>query len=101
MIAWLERRGQNPKVLHVVRLAERGYLGSGPDSLSPIDHPRVAPRQCVIWRDGSQYRIRDLGAGRGRTLVNFQYVKEAQLVPGDQVLLGDAVFTFKLRRAVA
>lgn len=74
-------------------LDDRAFLGSAEGSVCPIEDGTVPPRQCVIWREGGRFRIRDLGP-RARTLVNCQYVREADLVPGDRIAVGDVVFTF-------
>ena len=58
-----------------------------------ITHPSVSRRHCEIWKEGSGYRIRDLGA-TNRTRVNDAIVEEAELADGDRIVLGDAVLRF-------
>lgn len=90
MTAWLQRRVRD-NVIEWQPLGDVSYLGSAPAG-APRGRPR-AGRQCVIVREGSIYRLRDL-ASRWGTLVNYRYVREAVLVPGDVIQVGSALYSF-------
>jgi len=99
MEAWLVHK-VSPSISRIYRLGSRCLLGRSGASLIPIEDGEVLPSHCVIWRDGNTYRIRDLTGCQG-TLVNYQYVPETTLVPGDQVVIGRQSFLFHARRAQA
>ena len=96
MTAWLQRR-VGEKVIEWRPLGALSYLGAGDESLFRCRGARLARRQCAIARDGQMFRLRDLGSRSG-TLVNYRYVKEAVLVPGDVVQVGDETFSFHQRK---
>jgi len=58
-----------------------------------IPHKSVSRQHCEIWRDGDNYRIRDLGA-TNCTRVNDLPVKEGVLADGDHVTLGESILKF-------
>ena len=58
-----------------------------------IPHKSVSRQHCRIWRDGDEYRIRDLQA-TNPTRVNDQPVEEAVLVDGDHITLGESILKF-------
>lgn len=58
-----------------------------------IPHKSVSRQHCEIWRDGDEYRIRDLGA-TNCTRVNDLPVKEGVLADGDHVTLGESILKF-------
>jgi pSer/pThr/pTyr-binding forkhead associated (FHA) protein len=93
MRAWLER-DLGPKVIQVHALGGCDFLGSGEGSLVPIEGRGVPRRQCAIVRDGQVFRLRDVRSTRSGTLVNYSYVRDAVLVPGDQVQVGETVLRF-------
>lgn len=93
MRAWLEQRIE-PNVIAVHILRGHDTLGSGAGSLVPIEGPDVPHYQCTIVREGDVFRLRDVRGGRRGTLVNYRYVKEAVLVPGDEVRVGETVLRF-------
>jgi diguanylate cyclase (GGDEF)-like protein len=53
----------------------------------------VSREHCHIWRDGDDYRIRDLGATNA-TRVNDVPVAEATLADGDHVTVGESILKF-------
>ncbi|MEO8366117.1 MAG: GGDEF domain-containing protein [Pseudoxanthomonas sp.] len=58
-----------------------------------IPHKSVSRQHCQIWRDGDEYRIRDLQATNS-TQVNDQPIKETVLVDGDHITLGESILKF-------
>jgi transcriptional regulator with GAF, ATPase, and Fis domain len=56
-----------------------------------IDDDRLSPRHCLIKREGSQYKVTDLGSLDG-TFVNGLQVKEHLLRPSDQIKIGSSLF---------
>ncbi len=58
-----------------------------------IPHKSVSRQHCHIWRDGSEYRIRDLQA-TNPTRVNDKAVDETLLVDGDHITLGESILKF-------
>ena len=61
-----------------------------------ISDPSLSRRHCILSRNGSEYKIRDLDSRNG-TFVNGTAVKESPLRHGDQISIGDSVFIFLLR----
>lgn len=58
-----------------------------------VAHKSVSREHCRIWRDGNDYRIRDLGA-TNRTRVNEAPVEEALLHDGDHIVVGESILKF-------
>ncbi|WP_162312573.1 GGDEF domain-containing protein [Pseudoxanthomonas yeongjuensis] len=58
-----------------------------------IPHRSVSRQHCQVWRDGDEYRIRDLQA-TNPTQVNDQAIEEAVLVDGDHITLGESILKF-------
>src|SRR5690606_38387229 len=58
-----------------------------------IAHKSVSREHCRIWRDGDDYRIRDLGATNA-VRVNAAAAGESVLVDGDHVTVGDSILKF-------
>ena len=58
-----------------------------------IAHKSVSREHCRIWRDGDDYRIRDLGATNS-TRVNDEVVDEGSLEDGDHVTIGESILKF-------
>ncbi|WP_411832366.1 diguanylate cyclase [Pseudoxanthomonas mexicana] len=58
-----------------------------------IPHNSVSRRHCEIWREGDEYRVRDLDATNA-TRVNGEPVREAVLQDGDHVTLGESILKF-------
>jgi diguanylate cyclase (GGDEF)-like protein len=58
-----------------------------------VAHKSVSREHCRIWRDGNDYRIRDLGA-TNRTRVNEAPVDEALLHDGDHIVVGESILKF-------
>ncbi len=64
---------------------------SGSDILLP--GASVSRRHCRIHRRGELYHIEDLGSTNG-TWVNSKTVEHAELMDGDQVMVGDSILKF-------
>ncbi|MEO6102358.1 MAG: GGDEF domain-containing protein [Pseudoxanthomonas sp.] len=58
-----------------------------------IPHKSVSRQHCHIWRDGDEYRIRDLQATNA-TRVNDQPIQECVLVDGDHITVGESILKF-------
>ncbi|TWI06216.1 DNA-binding SARP family transcriptional activator [Luteimonas cucumeris] len=68
-------------------------IGRSRDNGLCIAHETVSRQHCAIWREGEDFRIRDLGSTNG-TRVNDASVQEAELADGDHVVLGETVLRF-------
>ena len=64
------------------------HVGRDPDCDFPIDHPTVSSNHCELVLSSEGVLIRDCGSTNG-TFVNGDPVKEAWLLPGQTVNLGD------------
>jgi uncharacterized membrane protein len=69
-------------------------IGRAKDNdLSLPEEMTISGHHCEIYRDGKNFNIRDLGSTNG-VLVNKLKVGSAPLNEGDEIMLGDKVFTF-------
>jgi uncharacterized membrane protein len=69
-------------------------LGRAKDNdLTFPEEMAISGHHCEIYRDGKNFYIRDLGSTNG-VLVNKLKVESAPLNEGDEIMLGDKVFTF-------
>jgi hypothetical protein len=59
-----------------------------------IDDPAVSARHCQIDVMGKEFYVRDLGSRNG-TLLNGHPVRYSELLPGDELRLGDTVLVFR------
>jgi diguanylate cyclase (GGDEF)-like protein len=77
-----------------VDIDERPVLvGRSEEAELHFGHRSVSRRHCIVWRDGGDYRVRDLGATNA-TRVNEQVVAERALADGDHVTVGENVLKF-------
>ena len=60
-----------------------------------LEDKRSSRKHALIKRDGLKYALKDLGSANG-TLVNGSRVDEHELQSGDQIQIGETVFTFRL-----
>ena len=74
-------------------------VGRSQEADLSITHRSVSRQHCRIWRDGDDYRIRDLGA-TNRTRLNDAAIDEAVLCDGDHVVVGESILTFISRNSV-
>ena len=58
-----------------------------------IPHKSVSRQHCHIWRDGDEYRVRDLEA-TNTTRVNDLVISETTLNDGDHITLGESILKF-------
>lgn len=58
-----------------------------------IPHQSVSRQHCHLWRDGDDYRLRDLKA-TNPTRVNGQRIDETVLIDGDQITVGESILKF-------
>ena len=73
--------------------AARVLVGRSQEADLCIAHKSVSREHCQVWRDGDEYRIRDLGATNA-TRVNDAPVAEATLADGDHVTVGESILKF-------
>jgi pSer/pThr/pTyr-binding forkhead associated (FHA) protein len=76
-------------------LPERGEarVGRAPELDIALDHRSVSREHCTLVCDGDEVRVKDHESVNG-IIVNRQKVKEARLLSGDVVELGDVVLRF-------
>ncbi len=68
-------------------------VGRSQEADLAIPHKSVSREHCRIWRDGEDYRIRDLGA-TNRTRVNDDAIDESVLADGDHIVVGESILKF-------
>jgi hypothetical protein len=68
-------------------------LGRDATNGLPISDPSVSRRHCLIYREGTGFKVRDLDSRNG-TLVNGEVVKDHWLHHLDEIAVGDSVFRF-------
>ncbi len=59
-----------------------------------LDDGRASRKHCEIYREGRQWKIRDLDSSNG-TQVNGQRVDQADLVDGTEICIGATVLVFR------
>ena len=74
-------------------------VGRSQEADLSIAHRSVSRQHCRSWRDGDDYRIRDLGA-TNRTRLNDAAIDEAVLSDGDHVVIGESILKFISRNSV-
>lgn len=93
---------QQPPILIVQNGPEKGHsfpikdkttIGRDPSNSIHLTDQRISRTHCQIWRDGSEYKIRDLNSKNG-TYVNNLFIKEKVLYPGDLIQIGETILTF-------
>jgi diguanylate cyclase (GGDEF)-like protein len=73
--------------------AEPVLIGRSQEADLSIVHKSVSREHCRIWRDGGDYRVRDLGA-TNPLRVNESVVAEAVLADGDHITIGESILKF-------
>ena len=73
-------------------------IGRARDNTIVVEDPRVAARHALIEQSPSGFRLRDLGSRDG-TFVRGQRVREANLIEGDEIVVG--LECFRISRAAA
>jgi pSer/pThr/pTyr-binding forkhead associated (FHA) protein len=63
-----------------------------------LEDKRSSRKHALIKRDGLRFMLKDLGSANG-TLVNGLRVDEHELQSGDQLQIGDTIFTFQQLQA--
>jgi diguanylate cyclase (GGDEF)-like protein len=71
----------------------RVLVGRSQDADLCIAHKSVSREHCQVWRDGDDYRIRDLGA-TNTTRLNDAPITEGTLADGDHVTVGESILKF-------
>ena len=59
-----------------------------------IAHKSVSRTHCRIWRDGTDYFIRDLGATNTTRLNDSKLSGDVVLADGDQITIGESILKF-------
>lgn len=85
-----------PEKGHSFPLQDKTTLGRDPTNTIQLSDQRISRQHCQIWRDGINYKIRDLNSKNG-TYVNNLLITEAALLPGDLIQIGETVLTFHFR----
>jgi DNA-binding winged helix-turn-helix (wHTH) protein len=76
-------------------------LGRDPDATVWFDRPGVSRRHAQIVISGDGAMLEDLGSTNGTWLRGERLTAPAPLGDGDEIRLGPAVVTFRVRRAAA
>jgi EAL domain-containing protein (putative c-di-GMP-specific phosphodiesterase class I) len=93
-VPWLERFVSTSEAPERTPLQSLPFnIGRTESADLQVDSTRVSREHAVIVREGSVFRIRDLGSTNG-TFVNGERIDEAALSDGDVVVIADAEFTF-------
>jgi hypothetical protein len=74
---------------------ERLVLGRSREADLVVDDPNVSRRHAELRREGQDWRIVDLGSTNG-VKVNGRRVEQAQLEPGDGIVLGTYEMSFEV-----
>ena len=64
------------------------HVGRDPDCDFPISHPTISTNHCEVVVSADGVLLRDCGSTNG-TFVNGDPIREARLLPGQEVRLGD------------
>jgi len=73
--------------------ADEISVGRDPDNTIGIPDSAISRRHCIFRRDGSGWRVTDLGSSNG-TFVNDVQVQSHVLSDGDRVAVGESVLLF-------
>ncbi len=77
---------------------EEAVIGRDVAATICVNSRSASRRHCIVWRNGDQYLIKDLGSSNG-TLVNGLPVTECILRHGDRIAVSDALFVFATDQA--
>src|SRR5579859_2058292 len=77
---------------------EEAVIGRDVAATICVNSRSASRRHCIVWRNGDQYLIKDLGSSNG-TLVNGLPVTEYMLRHGDRIAVSDALFVFAADQA--
>ena len=72
--------------------APETVLGRAPDADIVVDDDRVSRHHCRLIRTGDGIEVEDLGSSNG-TVVNGAVVKRARLLDGDELRVGNHIFS--------
>jgi hypothetical protein len=73
----------------------RTLVGRGPEADLQVNDPKASRKHASIFFTGSEFRVRDESSVNGTSL-NGSKVVEYVIRDGDQLRVGDTVFTFRL-----
>jgi len=77
-----------PQAWEIVLKPGFNSIGRGQENDFTISHDSVSTLHCLIVVDGNTVKIEDLGSTNG-TFINDQPTREAQLLPGQSIRLGE------------
>lgn len=101
------RKGQdpNPAFLCVARGPGKGFSVAIPEGEHPIGrsstcflciaHPSLSREHALFRREGNRFFVRDANSASGTRLNGVRIDAAAEVVPGDQIQLGDAVLILR------
>jgi diguanylate cyclase (GGDEF)-like protein len=72
----------------------RIVVGRANDADFCIPHSSVSRRHCELWKDGEDYRIKDLGATNPTRVNDLAIEGEAELHDGDHIAIGECLLKF-------
>lgn len=75
----------------------RSVIGRGPTADVRVDDPKASRKHASIFYTGSEFRVRDESSVNG-TILNGSRVVEYAIRDGDELLIGDTLLRFRLRR---
>lgn len=77
-----------PQAWEIILKPGSNSIGRGQENDFTISHDSVSTLHCQIVVDGNTVKIEDLGSTNG-TFINEQPTREAQLLPGQRIRLGE------------
>ena len=88
----------SPTGQNILEVSEnRSVLGRGGDVDVVVGHGEVSRHHALIWRADGRSFIQDLASVNGTSVNGVQLGnKPAVIIPGDQLTLGPATFTFRI-----
>lgn len=72
--------------------ADRVTFGTADDNICKLGDPSVSRHHAVIWRDGSELRVRDLGSANGTVVNERRVFDESVLREGNRLWIGRLPF---------
>ena len=73
-------------------------VGRSPSSDCVVPEDCVSRRHAELRRDGQRWFLRDLGSSNGTRVNGMRVIEETEVLPGDRLSLGGAVYRLRARR---
>ena len=73
------------------KIGESIFIGRDAETDLVLTDPKASRLHCKLVRQGSQWRVEDLGSSNG-TFLNGEKIKHANLIPGDILQAGSQRF---------